>query len=316
MEPSLRSAFNAAYTPAFYPAYLARLEAKLGCSVPFRIAETPLFMPPALRGQLARAANEIVAQISAPALIAKMKRAIPPHLDVPHMDALPSCTQVDFAIVRGADGELEGKVVELQAFPSLYALMVVQLETMAESLAFLPGLDRRWSLFFSGLTRETFLPYLRRALLGGEAPEHVVLLDLDPPSQKTYPDFVATKMLIGIDAVCPTTLIRDGRRLFRRLGSDGHLGVTAAFVESASTTASSSTSWSRRRSPSPSATPTTSTSPGARTPTGTGPGPSTRCRTSITPPCPAPASCRTWSASPRTWSATCSSRSSRSPGPA
>jgi hypothetical protein len=223
MDPALRSAFNAAYTPDFYRNYLGRLEAKLGCTVPFRVAETPLFFPPDLRDGLARAANEIVAQISAPALIARMKQAIPPDLDVPRMDALPNCTQVDFAIVRGPDGRLEGKVVELQAFPSLYALMVVQADTMAEAMADFPGLglDRRFSIFFSGLTRETFIPRLQRALCASEDPEHVVLLDLDPRAQKTYPDFVATKMLTGVDSVCPTSLVREGRRLFRRV--DGRL---------------------------------------------------------------------------------------------
>ena len=221
MEPSLRSAFNRAWTPDFYPAYLARLEARLGCKVPFRIAETPLFLPRGLRDKLAKAANEIVAQLENPALIQRMKSAIPPDLDVPRMDALPNCTQVDFAIVRGPDGELEGKVVELQAFPSLYALMVIQSDVMAESISRIPGLDRRWSLYFGGLDREAFIDRLRRALLAGEDPEHVVLLDLDPPAQKTYPDFVATRMLTGVEAVCPTTLVRDGRRLFRRV--DGRL---------------------------------------------------------------------------------------------
>jgi hypothetical protein len=217
MDPTFRRAFNAAYTEHFYPSYLGRLEGLLGCKVPFRIAETPLFIPIALRDRLARSANEIVQQLSNPALIERMKRAIPAHLDVPRMDALPNCTQVDFAITRGPDGELEGKVVELQAFPSLYALMVIQAETMAESLAKIPGLDRRWSLFFSGLDRESFVDRLRRALLDGEDPEHVVLLDLDPPSQKTYPDFIATERLTGVAAVCPTTLEREGRRLFRRV---------------------------------------------------------------------------------------------------
>src|SRR5580704_4249271 len=153
MDPSFRSAFNAAYDADFYPRYLARFEAVVGCKIPFRVAETPLFIPPALRDRLARAANEIVEQISSPALIERMKRAIPPHLDAPGMDALPNCTQVDFAIVRGPDGELEGKVVELQAFPSLYALMVIQSEVMAESIAAVPGLGGPWSIFFSGLDR-------------------------------------------------------------------------------------------------------------------------------------------------------------------
>ncbi len=116
----------------------------------------------------------------------------------------------------------------------------------------MPGLDRAYSVYFSGLTRETFLARLRRALLGGEPPESVVLLDIDPPSQKTYPDFVATKEFTGIDAVCPTSLIREGRRLFRKV--DGKL-----IEVRSSTTASSSTSSWPRRSRCRSRTPTTST---------------------------------------------------------
>lgn len=220
MDPVFRRAFNAAFNDDFYQGYLARLEAKVG-KVPFRIAETPFFIPAGLRDRLAKSANEIVDQLSNPTLIAKMKRAIPAHLDVPRMDHLPNCVQVDFAIVRGEDGELTGKVVELQAFPSLYALMVVQSETMAECMAHIPELNRRWSLYFSGLDRESFVPRLRKAVLGGEDPAHVVLLDLDPPAQKTYPDFVANKILTGVDPVCPTSLIRDGRRLFRKV--DGKL---------------------------------------------------------------------------------------------
>lgn len=221
MEPSFRRDFNAAYGPDFYRKYLERFERRVGCKIPFRVAETPLFFTRALCDRLERSANEIVQQISNPALIAKLKVAIPPALDVPGMDALPNCVQVDFAITRGADGELEGKVVELQAFPSLYALMVLQAEVMSEMLAEMPGLDRNWSIYFSGLDRASFTEHFRRAVLADEAPENVVLLDLDPPSQKTYPDFLATKELTGIDSICPTTLIRDGRKLLRKV--DGRL---------------------------------------------------------------------------------------------
>lgn len=221
MEPSFRRDFNAAYGPDFYRRYLERFERRVGCKIPFRVAETPLFFTRALRDNLERSANEIVHQISDPALISRLKAAIPPALDVPGMDPLPNCVQVDFAITRGANGQLEGKVVELQAFPSLYALMVVQAEVMSEMLAEMPGLDRKWSIYFSGLDRASFTEHFRRAVLADEAPENVVLLDLDPPSQKTYPDFLATKELTGIDSICPTTLIRDGRKLLRKV--DGRL---------------------------------------------------------------------------------------------
>ncbi|WP_437719856.1 hypothetical protein [Sorangium sp. So ce861] len=218
MEPTFRRAFNAAFGPSTYAEILGRLERRLGCAIPFRVAETPLFLPAGLRDRLERSATEIVRQISSPALIAQMKRAIPAHLDAPGMDALPSCAQVDFAIVRGPDGELDAKVVELQAFPSLYALMLVQTEIVAEVLAGMPGLDRRWTCCFGGRSRDDVVAHLRRAILAGEPEESVVLLDLSPEKQKTYPDFVATKLLVGVDAVCPTALVREKDRLFRRVG--------------------------------------------------------------------------------------------------
>ncbi len=218
MEPAFRRAFNAAFTPETYSDYLARLERRIGSKINYRVAETPLFIPDGLRNYLARSANEIVEQISRPHVIETMKRAIPAHLDTPGMDPLPNCVQVDFAIVRGPSGELEGRVVELQAFPSLYGMMVLQSEVMAEVIRTMPGLDRQWSIYFSGLDRESFLTRFRKTVLGDEEPAHVVLLDIDPPNQKTYPDFLATKELVGVDAVCPTTLVREGRRLFRKVG--------------------------------------------------------------------------------------------------
>jgi hypothetical protein len=218
MDPVLRRAYNAAFSDAVYARYRALLSERLGCEIHFRLAETPLFLPRALRERLVRSATEIVRQISAPPLVERLKRAVPAHLDVPGLDGLPACTQVDFAIVRGADGELDGRVVELQAFPSLYALMVVQSETFADVMRPMPGLDRDWTIFFGGLDREGFRALFRRTVLADEDPDSVVLLDLDPPCQKTYPDFAATRLLFGIDAVCPTEVVRDGRRLLRRKG--------------------------------------------------------------------------------------------------
>jgi hypothetical protein len=222
MDPAFRRAFNAAYGPSVYAKYLENLGARLACAIPFRVAETPLFIPPALRDRLARAAREIVDQISKPELVAKMKSAIPPELDVPGMDPLPSCAQVDFAITRGPNGELEGKLVELQAFPSLYALMVVQCDVVRELLRTMSSeLDRDWSTFYSGLDRASFIARLSKVVLAGEPTESVVLLDLDPEAQKTFPDFAATKQLLGVDAICPTNLVKEGRRLFRKI--DGKL---------------------------------------------------------------------------------------------
>lgn len=216
MDPKLRELFNKSYSERFYTEYEGALSERLGCPIPFRIAETPFFIPPDLAADLATSAREIVAQITRPELLAQLAKAIPERFLVPGQDALPSCIQVDFAIVRNPEGKLCGRVVELQAFPSLYALMVEQSDVLQEHLAReMPGLEGPFSIYFGGRTRAQFLDHLRRAILGGEDPDHVVLLDLDPPSQKTFPDFAATKRLVGIDAVCPTTLVKEGRKLYR-----------------------------------------------------------------------------------------------------
>lgn len=215
MNPELRRLYNAAFTNDLYHRYLDRLETWLDVKIPFRIAESPLFLPKDLRTRLATSAREIVAQISDPKVIEAMKAAIPPALDVPRCDALANCIQVDFAIVRGEDGELTGKVVELQGFPSLYALMVLQAEAMAEELKGVAGLEGPWSIFYSGHDRQSFVAKFKAALLDGHSPEEVVMLDLDPASQKTYADFVATKQLTGVDSIGPDQIEREGNRLFR-----------------------------------------------------------------------------------------------------
>jgi hypothetical protein len=219
MDPRYRSLYNAAYSDDFYAEYLRRLEAKVDTPIPYRVAETPFFVPDALRDRLAKHAREILTEITEPALVDKMRAAIPAHLDTPGMTAAPDCVQIDFAITKGEDGELDGKVVELQAFPSLYALMALKLQVISELMhERMRGLDRPWSIYYDDLDHGRFVARLRRAIVGDEDPEEVVLADLHPEEQKTYPDFVATRLLLGVDAVCPSKLVREGRRLFREKG--------------------------------------------------------------------------------------------------
>jgi hypothetical protein len=219
MEQDFRQAYNGAFSEEFYRGFLAELEQRLGCAIPFRVAETPLFMPLGVRDGLAKSAQEIAEQVCQPELVSRLKTAIPERFDVPHMDDLPNCLQVDFALVRNPDGHLEGKVVELQAFPSLYCLMVLQTEVVGERMrAMSEELDREWSMYFGDVDRDRYVAHLREVIVADEDPETVVLLDIQPEKQKTYPDFAATKKLLGIDAICPSQIEREGRRLFRRAG--------------------------------------------------------------------------------------------------
>jgi hypothetical protein len=213
MHSDFRRFYNQRFSSEFYGQYLNRLQSQVG-QVPFRLAESPLFIPPATRDRIFGYTREIIAQLAAPERIASARRAIPPEYDVPRQDEAPDVMTIDFAITRREDGELDGKVVEMQAFPSLFAFTMLQARVFNEMVK-IPGAERGFHCFAPGYDYDSALELLRRALLGGFPPDEVVLLEIEPEKQKTLPDFIATKMLVGIDYVCVTEVIREGRQLFR-----------------------------------------------------------------------------------------------------
>ena len=218
MDQRFRQLFNAQFTPAIYEQYTRELARRLNTNFEFRLAETPLFIPDDFKQKAVESAQAIMEQLSDPALIERMKAAIPERWNTPGMDALPNLAQVDFAVVR-ENGVLVPKLIELQGFPSLTALQLVQRDVWMETMAQLDGLDLAWSCWYSGYDREAFIDLARRTIVGKQDPAEVILMDLDPLSQKTYPDFAATKLLFDVDAVDPTTLVRRGKQLFRADGT-------------------------------------------------------------------------------------------------
>lgn len=216
MDKHARIPFNLAHATERYQRVVHRLIDQVG-PIPFRIAETPLFLSADLRDALARESTEILAQLSAPGVLKELTLAVPPKYDAPGVDGLPNMVLVDFALVEGPEG-LRGRVVELQAFPSVTAMMTLASDIWAEELSTVSGLSGGWSCFV-GMSRPQALDLMRRTILGSCDPSEVVLVDIDPPTQKTLPDFVATKKLFGVDAVCITDIVKEGRGLFRRDGA-------------------------------------------------------------------------------------------------
>jgi len=159
---------------------------------------------------MVEAALEIWAQLSTPAELERSLQAVPERWNVPDSDAHPLFAQADFAVVRGADGALAPRLIELQAFPSLYAFQVYQTRALADIT---PEGDRL-DYFLSGLDLESYRRVLGETILAGLPPENVVLLDIDPPHQKTSVDFAFSEKLWGIRAVCPTKVETKGRELW------------------------------------------------------------------------------------------------------
>ncbi|MDY7226408.1 hypothetical protein [Hyalangium rubrum] len=213
MHSDFRRLYNQVFSPELYEQYRNRLQAVVG-PVPYRLAESPLFIPPATRDRIFRYTQEIIEQLAEPERLDRARTAVPPEYDVPNQDAAPDVMTVDFAVVRGPDGQLDGQVVELQAFPSLFAFTMIQARIFNEMVK-MPEAAGGFHCFAPGFDFDSAHAFFRRALLGGFSPEEVVLLEIEPDKQKTRPDFVATQELTGIEPVCVTEVIREGRQLFR-----------------------------------------------------------------------------------------------------
>ena len=122
MIPSLRRQFNANFTPEKYQTFLRRVDDVCGTHVEFRLSETPCFFPKELLDRMAADGKELIRQlVDNPAYRAKSEEAVPAEFKVPNEAPHPMFVQVDFGLVRDSQGQLQPKLVELQAFPSLYA---------------------------------------------------------------------------------------------------------------------------------------------------------------------------------------------------
>ena len=211
MIKSLRQSFNASWSERAYRDLMARLETRAGTAIGFPISETPCFFPRALMDELSATGLELVEQIlSNPRARAAARAAVPDRFHGPNAEALPTFLQVDFGLVRGASGAVEPKLVELQAFASLYGFQLA----VAEAYRAAFSLDPSLSGYLGGLTAPAYHELVGEALLNGHDPKHVVLMEIEPRRQKTWPDFVVTEQLWGIRTVDTAGIERDGRRLF------------------------------------------------------------------------------------------------------
>ena len=211
MIPALRQRFNANFTPQKYQSFLKLVEERCGVPIQFRLSETPCFFPKAMLHQMAEYGQDLIHQlVDSPAYHKLSDISIPPEFNVLNESPHPMFIQVDFGLVRDADGHLQPKLVELQAFPSLYGYQTV----LAQSFIDAYSLDPNLRYLLSGLDVNSYTALLRRAIVGDHDPENVILMEIDPLHQKTLPDFVVTERMLGIKPVCITTIKKEGRQLF------------------------------------------------------------------------------------------------------
>ncbi len=216
MTPHCRTQYNASFNKEKYERMLQEIEAEFPGALDFRVAESPVFIDRDFKTKLLLAFNDIVDQILKPDFITKTERAIPAKRKVGNEPARPSCLAVDFAVTKGADGQYEPQLIELQGFPSLYAYQ-----------AYLAGkykkhfdIDRNYSAFFNRINSMSYQQEMRKFLLGDAAPENTILLEIEPHKQKTRLDFELTRQFWGIESVCITRLRNEGDQLYYWKGEE------------------------------------------------------------------------------------------------
>jgi len=137
-------------------------------------------------------------------------KSIPARWNVPNEDSTPLFVSVDFGLVRDDGGKIRPKLVELQAFPTLYAYQAVLGQQYKESFGLNPGLK----VLSDDLTLDSYRELLRDVVVGVHEPANVVLLEIDPEDQKTLPDFRVTEEWLKIRTVNIRDVSKRGNKLY------------------------------------------------------------------------------------------------------
>ena len=217
MHPDLRARFNADFTPGKYGALLRCVNETEKWPADFRISETPIFLTDEFTNEVTRAANAIVDLTRTPEFARHAQGAIPNGLEVPNESAHPNFLIIDFGICAEGD-RLVPRLIELQAFPSLFGFQLLLLHCMRRAY---PAIPRNWTSSFGGIKDKAYIEMLHRTIIADANPENVILLEIEPEKQKTRVDFSTTETLLGIRSVCLTKIKkRDGQLFYAHGGRE------------------------------------------------------------------------------------------------
>ena len=210
MVPSVRKEYNKNFTQEKYKAFLKELDDLYPAAIEFRLAETPVFVPKDFTEKMISASDAIIDLITDPAFMNITTGSIPEADKVAGSYGYPQTLVFDYGICTNSIGQPEPQLIEMQGFPSLYGFQVIYPDILRKHFNIPTGFTQ----YLGGYNRNTYTQLLKEVLLGSHQPENVILLELKPHEQKTRVDFYCTRDLTGIQPVCITELIKEGREIF------------------------------------------------------------------------------------------------------
>lgn len=209
MIPAKRQKYNQQFTEEKYKNFLEKLQDGY-CEIPFRVAETPIFIPKALKAKLIAAGEEIISLIRQPDFKELTKNSIPKNWDVPNENDQPHFLTFDFGICKNEAGELTPMLIEMQGFPSLYGFQ----SHLANTFRQVFEIDNSVNHFLNDFDEKQYIQLLKDVILGNHQPSEVALMDVDAPNQKTAIDFFVTQKMLGIKILALEDIKKIGNQLF------------------------------------------------------------------------------------------------------
>ncbi len=209
MISKYRQAFNANFTAEKYQQLLQNLEFGFA-PIPFRVAETPIFIPDPLKEKLIAAGDEIIALIKRDDFKSLTQKAIPKQWNVPNETGHPHFLTFDYGLCKDENDEVIPMLIEMQGFPSLYGFQ----SHLAKNYKTSYNLEENLTPYFNGLEETDYFKLLKKVIIGDHLPHQVALMDVDSPNQKTAIDFFVTAKHLGIKILSLTDIRKEGQKLF------------------------------------------------------------------------------------------------------
>jgi len=210
MISELRKKFNSEFKQQTYDDFLNELNSILKYPTDFRVSETPVFLSAEFKSKLENACDDIITQLRKPSFIDISDAAIPKELKIPNESDHPEFLQIDFAVCEDEKKSLIPKLVELQAFPTIYSYQYYYSKVVRKHF----NINENLSPYFNSPNEISYKNLLQNIIVADSDPGNVILLEIEPAKQKTRIDFAATEELLGIKELCISNVIQKGRKLF------------------------------------------------------------------------------------------------------
>ncbi|AXY78296.1 hypothetical protein D3H65_31775 [Paraflavitalea soli] len=210
MVPELRKVYNETFKVEQFNAFLKALNSKYPGAIEFRLAETPVFADKAFAQKMFDACESIIDVITDPSFKTITERSIPVAERVPNENGHAHMIAFDFGVCANEEGVLEPQLIEMQGFPTLFGFQAWYPDLMRQ---YFPVPDN-YSQYLNGLNHDSYLQQLKEVIMGDLPVENVILLEIKPHEQKTKIDFYCTQEYLGIEPVCITDLIQEGKKLY------------------------------------------------------------------------------------------------------